>query len=283
MTEETTAPAELTDEQLVENFPGQDIAHLRSMLEKSRGTAPEPATELPSDAQGAEGASDTVVYPDYIPEKFRQGSVEDAHAKLASSYKELERSRGTASEDASEASPPEAQASAEGAPTVSLSSATDEFLANDGVIADATYETLAKAGLSKELVNDYIAGQQAIAGQMITRIHEAAGGADAYSALMTWASANLNEAEISAYDTIINSGSEESIRLAVNGLKSQYLASPGSNPELVTVLAKKFNSEPAYQSKAEMTADMRDPRYKTDEAFRKQVERKLSNSSIWGR
>lgn len=35
-----------------------------------------------------------------------------------------------------------------------------------------------------------------------------------------------------------------------------------------------------YQSKAQMTADMKDPRYKKDPAFRKQVEEKIGRSNI---
>jgi hypothetical protein len=251
------------------------------MADKMAGLGEPTDTSLPSDA---DNNADTVVYPDYIPEKFRQGTVEEATEKMAQSYAELEKSRGKPeAKPDGDNKPDNKPDTADGEPApISLKGATDEFIKNDGEISEATYEGLAKMGMTKELVDDYIAGQQAIAGQLVTRIHSIAGGEAEYSALMEWAGQNWSAEQVDAYDAVINAGDEGSITLALNGLKAAYTEAEGSAPNLLNGQSDGLTGPGGYASKAEMTADMKDPRYKTDPGFRKQVEAKLQNSNIWG-
>ena len=272
--QETAAAEPLTDEQLTEQFPGQDLGHLRSMMAKADGT-PTPAAEPESD----------VVYPDYIPEKFRNGTVDDAVKAMATSYSSLEQTlsgKPTAAPAAepTEGTPDPAAAEPAAADGVNLDTAADEFLANDGVITPESYAALAAKGMSKDMVDNYIAGQQAIAGQLITKVHAAAGGEEAYSKLMDWAGTNWTPAQIDAYDAVMASGTEESITLALSGLKAAATAASG--PSLLTGdTGGDTAGAGTYQSKQEMTADMKNPLYKTDPAFRETVKRKLANSKVW--
>ena len=259
---ETAAEAPITDEQLAAAFPGQDVAQLRASIGKMDGAT-------------AEQDTSDVVYPDFLPDKFREGTVEEATAKMAASYAALEKTlSGKPSAE------PDIKADIETPAEASMGTAQAEYLANDGVISPETYAALAAKGMDQEMVDGYISGQQAIAGQLVTKTYAAAGGEEAYTGLLQWAADNWSEEQIDAYDTVINQGNEAAISLAVAGLKSAATANPG--PNLIPGLGDQgSNTGPAYQSKQEMTADMRNPLYKTDPAFRKQVEKKLSNSNIW--
>ena len=262
----------LTDEQLAEQFPGQDVAHLRSMMDKADGT-PAP-TEVDSN----------VDYPAHIPEKFRQGTVEEAYAKMAESYANLEKTV-SGKQDASKVADEQtntnaAEGEGEGAPkTVSMDGILGEFK-GDG-ITEASYKAMEAQGMSREMVDNYAAGQSAIADQLITKSHAVAGGEEKYNALMEWATGNWSPDEIQAYDSIMAKGDPASVSLAITGLAAAMKAS--GNPVLLTgdSAAQGGNTGASYQSRAEMTTDMKNPLYKTDSAFRAQVAKKLENSNIW--
>ena len=98
--------------------------------------------------------------------------------------------------------------------------------------------------------------------------------------MMEWASTNLNAGEIEAYNTSINSGNMDQIQLTVQGLKSRYTAANGSEPKLISGDTSSANAGGRFDSVAQLTEAMRDPRYAKDAAFRKSVQNKLANSSI---
>lgn len=279
---DTGAAASMTDEQIAAAFPGDDPAHVREMLARSAGEGKPVSPNADGDDDGAAAANaddDTVVYPDYIPEKFQTGTVEEAHAAMAKAHAELEAKLGAASDD-DDADDNADDTNADDS-TFNLEAVEAEFLRNDGVISDATYEAAEKAGMSEAVLDSYIAGQQAIAEQLVTRVHETAGGEENYSSMLTWATNNWAAAEVEAFDAVMETGNEMQIKLTVQGLKAAYEADQGRAPQLTKGDTGAPQTHGSYSSKAEMTAEMRDPRYKTDPAFRAKVAAKLSQSDIW--
>ena len=273
--ENGTVVEPLTDEQLGQQFPGQDVAHLRSMMNKADGATAAPAGDV----------NDTT-YPDYIPEKFRQGTPEEAAAKMAASYAELERTvsgkPSAAPAVPADASGKESEGTATEASGISMESITAEYQANEGVIAPESYEAMAAKGLPKEMVDNYIAGQEAIANQLVTKTYALAGGEAEFTAMIEWAGQNWSESQIAAYDAVMNTNNEASIALAVSGLKTAMTTSGYTAPNLVPGEGGQAgNNGGSYQSKAEMTADMASDQYKNDSAFRAKVAAKLENSKIW--
>ncbi|CLP71539.1 Uncharacterised protein [Mycobacterium tuberculosis] len=67
--------------------------------------------------------------------------------------------------------------------------------------------------------------------------------------------------------------------MAILGLKARYDAANGSEPTLLGGNAKA--SEDVFRSTAELTAAMKDPRYKKDPAYREDVKQKLARSNIY--
>ena len=185
--------------------------------------------------------------PEGLPEKFN--SVEE----LVKSYSELEKKLGEQSQPTKESVDPVSKTEVkeetkEEQPKSDLDIATKavdsaglnmdslaEEYAKEGKLADNSYKSLEKAGIPKEYVDRFIAGQQAIADQQSASVKNMVGGTESYDAMSEWASNNLSETEKQAYNTAVNSKDLEAVKLAVVGLKARYAQATGSEPKLVAV------------------------------------------------
>jgi hypothetical protein len=169
---------------------------------------------------------------------------------------------------------------------MNLDSLETEY-AEHGGLTDASYEILAKAGFSRKVVDTYIAGVEA--GNMqsammqekeIRSIKDMVGGDDAYGTLTEWARTNLSPEEIEGFNSITATNNPTAIRMAVKGLAAQYHAHAGKDPAYLTGGVPGRLPLEVYNSWAEVTADMSDPRYASDPAFNRRVQDKLSRSSL---
>jgi hypothetical protein len=221
--------------------------------------------------------------PAWLPEKF--ATAED----FAKSYSELEKKLGStpAAEKPAETKPagteiptPEAQAQVEKA-GLNFDEVNAEY-AKDGKLSDATYEKLSKGGINKATVDGYIAGQQALATQMRGEVFSVAGSEEQYTDMVAWAKDNMSADEIAAYNSTMNSKSLPSMKLAVEGLKARFVSANGSSPQLVSGRSGSGSQATgdAFRSTAELTTAMKDPRYASDPAYRKDVSDRLARSNI---
>ncbi len=222
--------------------------------------------------------------PEGLPEKFN--SVED----LAKSYAELEKKLGGQSQETKEEVDPVAKAApksdnnleiAEKAVTdagLDMSSLQAEY-AEKGELDTKSYEALEKAGISKEYVDSYIAGQEAIAKTQADEIKSTVGGDETYQEMVDWASKNMTEGEKTAYNKAVNSGDMDTVKLAVNALKGQFERANGVEPKLVEGKAQP-SQEQGFLSWAQVTEAMADPRYAKDMAYQNEVKNKLANSNL---
>lgn len=164
----------------------------------------------------------------------------------------------------------------------------DHFYENDGTLTEEMYDQLNEAGFSDETIDAYLGGLRAELGyddaanvlseSEISNIKNIAGGEEGYAQVVQWASENLPEEDIAAFDEVINTANEAAVRFAVKALVGQYEDAVGRTPELVT--GKQSSTGQAYRSMAEVVRDMSDPRYDTDDAYRMDVMRKLERSNI---
>jgi len=164
----------------------------------------------------------------------------------------------------------------------------DHFYENDGTLTDEMYDQLNEAGFSDATIDAYLGGlrsqlgydaaEATLSDREITNIKNIAGGDEGYAQVVQWASENLPEEDIAAFDEVINTANEAAVRFAVKALVSQYEDAVGRTPELVT--GKQSSTGQAYRSMAEVVRDMNDPRYDNDDAYRMDVMRKLERSNI---
>ena len=97
--------------------------------------------------------------------------------------------------------------------------------------------------------------------------------------MVTWAKANLTAAEINAYNAAVSSGNLDQAKLAVLGLSAKFSKANGSEPRLVQGRTTSASGD-VFESTAQLTEAMRDPRYRNDTAFRAKVQSKLARSNI---
>ena len=251
------------------------------MVEKVEVKSAETTTDKP-----VEEIKPTQSKPEGLPEKFN--SVDE----LVKSYSELEKKLGEQSQPTEKSVDPVSKAELKGQPKSDLDIATkavdsaglnmetlSEEFAKDGKLADGSYKSLEKAGIPKEYVDRFIAGQQAIADQQSATVKNLVGGTEAYDSMSEWAGQNLTETEKQAYNTAVNSKDLEAVKLAVVGLKARYAQSTGSEPQLVEGKASP-SAEQGFASWAQVTQAMSDPRYAKDPAYQAEVKNKLANSKI---
>jgi len=251
------------------------------MVDKVEVQSAETTTDKP-----VEEIKPTQSKPEGLPEKFN--SVDE----LVKSYSELEKKLGEQSQPTEKSVDPVSKAELKGQPKSDLDIATKavdsaglnmdslaEEYAKDGKLADGSYESLQKAGIPKDYVDRFIAGQQAIADQQSATVKNLVGGTESYDNMSEWASQNLTETEKQAYNTAVNSKDLEAVKLAVVGLKARYAQSTGSEPQLVEGKASP-SGEQGFASWAQVTQAMSDPRYAKDPAYQAEVKNKLANSKI---
>lgn len=214
--------------------------------------------------------------PADVPEKFwdpDKGSLRTD--ELLKSYRELEAAKSKPAEPAADPTKTgeDPAAKAVEAAKLDMGKLSQEF-AESGKLSDDSYKALEAQGFGRDVVDTYIAGQQALAAQQAQQGYELAGGKDNYQAMATWAQAALTPADIQAFDAAVTSGSPAQMKQAIVALKAQYEAAKGTDPKLVSG-SPAAGPNGAFASRAEVTQAMRDPRYKADPAYRAEVERRI--------
>jgi len=152
--------------------------------------------------------------------------------------------------------------------------------AQNGKLSDETYESLEAKGLPREQVDVYIAGMQAQADSYDNAVYAAAGGSAEYTALIEWAKNNLTEAEKVAFNDAVTSGKAAVASLAVEGLTARRNAKRGTPPANLLNGNKQATGVAPFKSQVEVTEAMRNPKYKTDPAYRDLVLARMSESSF---
>ena len=222
--------------------------------------------------------------PEWLPEKFKSAE------ELVASYQELEKKLGQPKQEAEETITEEERETIQEQETevakvmdkAGLDFATfQKEYDENGELSTGAYEALNKAGFPKTLVDTWIQGQQALQTDMNNQVYSSVGGKEAYDTMLDWAKENLPETDISAFNTSVETGDPNLVKFAVQGLYARYRSEAGGNEPQLTQGAVNETSGGSFQSAAELTAAMRDPRYANDPAYRKNVANKLSRSSVF--
>lgn len=220
--------------------------------------------------------------PADVPEQF--WDAESGTVKTADLLKALAEAKGTKEEapadqtKETEKAPEEAAKEAVEAHGIDYNALQSEF-DSKGALSEDSYAKLEKIGFDKGTVDAFIAGQQALQAQTLGKAHEAAGGEQNFSQMREWARTGLTSAEQEAFNKAVTTGTEAEMLQAIRGLRSSFESTYGRNPRLLG--GSPANGGTAgYASRAEMVADMKDPRYGKDPAFRAKVQSRADLSNF---
>ena len=208
--------------------------------------------------------------------------------ELENAYLELQKKLGSDDDDA-EVDIKNDEPEEEVSPGVSLiTDASEEYFANEGQLSQ---ETMAKFGemSSQDLVSAYMEIQANnpnidqgpspdLSDGEMNQVYNSAGGEAEYGRLTSWASENLAENKLDAFNDIIEKGNATAIQIAVAGLKSEYENAEGYEGRMLT--GKSARTSDGFRSQAEVVAAMSDPRYDRDEAYRQDLYDKLERSNV---
>ena len=218
--------------------------------------------------------------PKWLPDKFE--SPED----MAEAYAQLEQklsSRDTQQETKSQQKTPPATTP----PPVSRRPTNQDIdferyareFAEQGVLSENSYKELSQRGMTEDVVDTWLTGQQALADETVNLAHDAVGGEEEYNSLMEWSANSLEEKEIDAFNRAIETPNTDDVVFAIKSLNARRQMEEGQSPTLLQgdTGGTGINS---FQSVAQLTKAMNDPRYSNDPAYRDEVTQKLSQSSI---
>ena len=253
-----------------------------------------PQTETLTDNLTADEQDSLAVGEKLVAEQegLLAGKYKDA-AELEKAYVELQKKLGSQDEpveDVEQTSATEETEETSLSDGASLiSSANDEYYANDGKLSEETLEKFSGMS-SKELVESYLevlntdafknkAEVADLSDSDINEVKNYAGGEAKYDNLIAWANTNLDAKSQEAFDSIVNSGSVDAIKIAVSGLKSQYENANGFEGKMYTGKAPKGDTD-VFRSQAELVAAMSDKRYDRDPAYRQDIIEKLDRSNL---
>lgn len=249
-------------------------------------SAPTPA-DPPVDSKVDTNAPDR---PQWLPEKFKSPE------EMAKAYGELEKKLGAPREAQKTEAQPKANEEAKPQQTEEQAKATEAVqtawetkfsdfskeYSEKGQLSDDSFNKLTEMGYPREVVEAYIEGQRAIAEKSTSGLLSEIGGQENFVAMRDWAAANVPENELNAYNSALE-GSPEQAAFAVKGMYARYQSAQGGNfkqPRLLSGSQTNGSLAP-YRSTAEVTRAMSDPKYKTDPAYRKEVEQRLAVSTVF--
>ena len=126
--------------------------------------------------------------------------------------------------------------------------------------------------------------QQSITPEQATEIRDnvfkQTGGQEKLQVLLGWASQNLGEDRINAFNSTLNTGTQEAILAQVKGIQYDYMMATGYEPKLTGGRAP-TNDVRGFASEAQVIAAMQDPRYGNDPAYIKEVEQRIAVSNVF--
>ncbi len=238
--------------------------------------------------------------PSWLPENYK--TPEDAMKSLKEAQAELTRMKqGVAKPDAKPTEPvvvadpkkvsdlklPEADKAAEGAAAVvekagfTLEALQQEFNTHGDIIPESR-ATLAKAGVTKEMVDTYIEGQKAIAQNLLTDLQVGvAGSTEKFNEMWAWSVRGIPDAEKGAINSALATGDPAVAKLAMSAVHAKWVAAVGQDPQRVMHGTKVATaSGDVYTHRDELQKDISSKEYATNEAFRMQVIAKLKRSNI---
>lgn len=158
-------------------------------------------------------------------------------------------------------------------PQITADTLAAEWVENEGKLSESTVSRLSDAGIDPSLVDMFVAGQEALAESANNKLYEVTGGKEATHALLQWASTALDASLIQSINSQLSGRDINSRVLAMRGLQSMYREMSGSTPLVSGSTGKPLAP---FQSDQELVAAMRDKRYSTDPAYRKEVTARIA-------
>lgn len=219
-------------------------------------------------------------------EQLLAGKYKNAE-DLEKAYIELQKKLGSQEESSAPAEEPSEETTEDSAVDF-LWQVNDEYEKSGGKLSAETMEKFSKMS-SQDLVEAFFRYQDTVEKQSapqgvelsdaeVNQVQAFVGGADKYQELVSWAGENFSEEEITAFDSVVETGNIPAIKLALQALQYRYQDNMGVDGNMIQ--GKPAQSREVFRSQAELVRAMSDPRYDQDPAYRMEIMEKLERSGL---
>ena len=148
-----------------------------------------------------------------------------------------------------------------------------------GELSEETQKLIDENGLGKH-IEMLVAGNKAIQEKNNQEIFSVVGGEQSYKELQEWGKNNMTKEEQAAFNEALFSGNMSLAKLAVQGLKAQYVAKNGKSPDRVIEGGGTANEvNRPFSSQMEYIKATQTLQYKQNPEYRREVE---NNRNISG-
>ena len=167
-----------------------------------------------------------------------------------------------------------------------IQDASEEYYENEGQLSEETLNKFSEMS-SRDLVEAYMAIQKNadpaddypdLSDSDLDTVFNSVGGEQEYNKLTSWASENMDDSALDAFNSIVNQGNPTAIQIAVAGMRAEYEAQEGYEGRMLT--GKAASTQDGFRSQAEVVRAMSDPRYDRDPAYRQDLYDKLERSNV---
>ena len=215
--------------------------------------------------------------PEWLPEKFNTPEeMARAYSELQSQFTKQRQSEENGAEGSEKTDGVSEPLSVE-----SFREFSDEFSETGDVSEASRQRIVSDMGLPREMIDAYVEGQKAVMEQQFSSVYNEVGGEDNYETMIEWAAENLTEGDQDAFNDSVTQGTNDQMMFAIRSLAARWRSETGTNgAPLIQGSTGAQGAAGAFRSLAELTTAMKDPRYSTDPAYRKDIENRLSNSNI---
>ena len=150
---------------------------------------------------------------------------------------------------------------------------TEEYMST-GALSEKTMADLNKVGITKDIVDNYIAGCNARMEAERNELAEVVGGREQMDSIIDWAAHNLSKEEIISINAIRD---KYQLKNTLIGLKNRMEEKEGVIPKYQDGDGGKAGVA-GFRSQAEMFEAIKDPKYSKDPAYRHDVQMKVQAS-----
>lgn len=155
--------------------------------------------------------------------------------------------------------------------------AFNTYVAENGEPSEEHLALFEKAGISREIVEDYVSMKLDMAETHVRTVQEYLGGETGLALLRDHLAKNFSDAEVAAFEQqLYDPGTWRTTAAFL--LQSAGLPQSGKGLVKGPNAAASATSGERFNSEAEFNAAMRDPRYRSDPAFRARVQAAVRNS-----
>jgi len=149
-----------------------------------------------------------------------------------------------------------------------------------GELSEETQKLIEENGLGRH-IDMLVEGHKAIQEKNNQEIFTLVGGQDSYSELQEWGRSNMSQEDQAAFNEALFSGNMNLAKLAVQGLKAQYVSQNGKEPNRVIEGGGSANeANRPFSSQMDYLKATQTLQYKQDPAYRKSIEQKRNLSGF---